>query len=212
MHGQQGRIGTDIAATVSRGPYLTTHFDSSMQEPDHGPQLQTASREKSGGQKTAGGGTFKVVAGIGVVLAIGVAILGASLHTSPNGSKISLVPQNEISAAATTLSAQSATALVDEAKSCKTPMATIHISKLPGAAPGMIRIRSGEYLSPAFSLGETAQSVAIPFPTAYATGIGTITVEGEASKAVVSLYPAVSIEKLSGSSPISIWWTPDKPC
>jgi hypothetical protein len=183
-----------------------------MPEPTPVPKSQVASQGESAGQTAKGKSGLKTVAGIGAVLAIGAAILSASLHTSPNGSKIALVPQNEISAAATTLAAQSATALVDEAKSCKTPMATIHISKLPGAAPGMIRIRSGQYLSPAFSLGETAQSVAIPFPTAYATGIGTITVEGEADKAVVSLYPAVSIDKLSGSSPISIWWTPDKPC
>jgi hypothetical protein len=183
-----------------------------MQEPTPVPKSQTASREESVGQTAKGRGPLKTIAGIGAVLAIGAAILSASLHTSPSGSKIALVPQNEISAAATTLSAQSATALVDEAKSCKTPMATIHISKLPGAAPGIIRIRSGGYLSPAFSLGETPQSVAIPFPTAYATGLGTISVEGEANKAVVSLYPAVNIEKLSGSSPISIWWTPDKPC
>jgi hypothetical protein len=183
-----------------------------MPEPDHVPQSQTASRANSGGQKTAGRGTFKVVAGIGVVLVIGAAIMGANLHTSHSGSKISLVRQGDIGAAASTLSAQSAAALVDEAKSCKTPMANITISKLPGAAPGMIRIRSGGYLSPAFSLAETPQSIAIPFPTAYASGIGTITVEGEANSAVVSLYPAVNIEKLSGSSPISIWWTPDKPC
>jgi hypothetical protein len=183
-----------------------------MQEPTPVPQPPTARREESAGQITKGRGTLKAVGGIGAVLAIGAAILGVSLHTSPIGSKISLVRQNDISAAASTLSAQSATALVDEAKRCKTPMANITISKLPGAAPGMIRIRSGGYLSPAFSLAETPQSVAIPFPTAYATGIGTITVEGEASSAMVSLYPAVKIEKLSGSSPISIWWTPDKPC
>jgi hypothetical protein len=181
-----------------------------MSEPTPVPKSQATGSEA--GQITKRRGTLKAVAGIGAVLAVGAAILSGSLHSSPSGSKISLVPQNEISAAATTLTAQSATALVDEAKSCKTPMATIHISKLPGAAPGMIRIRSGQYLSPVFSLGEMAQSVAIPFPTAYATGIGTITVEGEADKAVVSLYPAVNIEKLSGSSSISIWWTPDKPC
>jgi hypothetical protein len=183
-----------------------------MSEPPRVPKSQIAGQEESASQTAKGKSGLKTVAGIGAVLAIGAAILSASLHTSPNGSKIALVPQNEISAAATTLSAQSATALIDEAKSCKTPMATIHISKLPGAEPGMIRIRSGQYLSPAFSLADMPQSVAIPFPTAYATGLGTITVEGEANKAVVSLYPAVNIDKLSGSSPISIWWTPDKPC
>src|ERR1700743_3674472 len=111
-----------------------------MPEPTPVPKSQAASSNEAGGQTSKGKSSLKTIAGIGAVLAIGAAILTASLHTSHSGSKIALVPQNEIGAAATTLSAQSATALVDEAKSCKTPMATIHISKLPGAEPGMIRI------------------------------------------------------------------------
>jgi hypothetical protein len=182
-----------------------------MPEPAHVPPPQGAAPQGSGSRKPAGNG-LRIVAGIGAVLAVGAAILGSSLHTTSNGSKIAIVPQADISAAATTLAAQSATGIVDEAKSCKTPMAIVTVSKKPGAGPGVIRIRSGGYLSPAFSLAEAPQRVAIPFPTAYATGIGTISVEGQANDAVVSLYPAVSIDKLTGSSPISIWWTPDKPC
>lgn len=177
------------------------------------PQQQAAARGGSSAP-ASGGGRLKVVAGIGAVLAVGAVLVGTQLRPAPtaNGSEVSIVSQADIGSAATTLSAQAATGIVDEAKSCKTPMATITISKKPGAAPGMIRIRSGSYVSPAFTLGEAPQRVAIPFPTPYPTGIGSISVEGEASGAVVSLYPAVNIETLKGASPISIWWVPKKPC
>lgn len=178
------------------------------------PQQPGAARAGSGGAPAGGGGKLKVAAGIGVVLAVGAVLVGTQLRSSPtgSGSEVSIVSQADIGAASATLSAQAATGIVDEAKSCKTPMATITISKKPGAAPGVIRIRSGSYVSPAFTLGEAPQRVAIPFPTPYPTGIGSISVEGEASGAVVSLYPAVNIEALKGASPISIWWVPKKPC
>lgn len=162
--------------------------------------------------KPAGGNSLKLVAVIGAAVAIGAAILGTNLRTTHTGSEIAIVPKGEISAAASTLAGQSATGIVDEAKSCKTPMAIITVSKQTGAQPGVIRIRSGAYLSPPFSLAEAPQRIAIPFPTAYATGLGTITVEGEASNAVVSLYPAVNIDKLAGTTPITIWWIPKDPC
>ncbi|MDR3466072.1 MAG: hypothetical protein P4M07_09025 [Xanthobacteraceae bacterium] len=184
-----------------------------MPDPADPPNQQVATGAGAGGGKSAGGGgTLMAVVGIGAALVVGATVIGARMHGTPsNGSEIAIVAQGDIAAAAATLSAQAANA-VEEAKSCKTPMAAITIAKKPGTAPGVIRIRSGSYVSPAFTLGDTPQRVAIPFPTPYPTGIGTLNVEGEASGAVVSLYPAVNIEALKGSSPISVWWVPRKPC
>jgi hypothetical protein len=158
----------------------------------------------------------KLVVGIGgalTALAVGIVVVTSSLGpAAPAGSQLSLVAQGDITDAASTLAAQSAGSIVDNAKRCTIPMANLTLSKGTTGQAGMVRIRSGSYLSPPFSITDVPQRVAIPFPTDYASGIGKITIEGTAEDASVSLAPVVSLHNLNGSTPITVWWTPRKPC
>jgi hypothetical protein len=187
-----------------------------MSEAAPAPQGKNAPATGLQADHTRRGLSSLTMAGIGcalTALAIGAVVATASMQSgSRAGSELSLVEPGEISNAATTLASQFATTLVDDAKSCRTPMATVSVSRQPGGRTGVIRIRSGSYLSPAFTLTDMPQRIAIPFPTAYASGKGTISVEGTATNAVVSLFPAVNIENLVWANVISIWWTPRKPC
>jgi hypothetical protein len=148
--------------------------------------------------------------------AVGLVLVGAAALFQTRGyhegARITTVPQSDIAGAASTLTSQVASIIVEDAKSCRTPMAIITISKAVGTDSGVIRIRSGGYLSPAFTLTDTPQQVAIPFPTTYSSGKGNITIEGQAKNASLSLFPTVTINNMTSVFPISIWWTPDKPC
>jgi hypothetical protein len=86
------------------------------------------------------------------------------------------------------------------------------LTRQPGAAGGTIRVRSGAYLSPAFRVTDVAQRIAIPFPTPYATGAGTLSVEGAATGVQLTLYPTWTAAQLSGAGVINLIWRTDKPC
>jgi len=67
---------------------------------------------------------------------------------------ISYVAQRDIAAAATTLVPSAAGPLVEEAQSCKIPLASLTIAKGTAAVGSTIRIRSGSYVSPYFTVTE----------------------------------------------------------
>ena len=91
---------------------------------------------------------------------------------------LSIVAPAEITDASRTLDPATSEQLASHAKECSVPLAQVAIWKTPGASGGAIRIRSGSYISPVFTLTDAPQRVAIPFPAPYASGQGVISVEG----------------------------------
>ena len=180
--------------------------------------------------KTAGPGAGKALpsrkrrTGLFVGLIGGVLTAGAVLFTLNGGAPLltknptlALVAPTEISDASKTLDPASSEQLASRAKECSVPLAQVAIWKTPGASGGAIRIRSGSYISPVFTLTDAPQRVAIPFPAPYASGQGVISVEGAgiegaANGAVISISPAWHIDSLGGSTNLNVVWTPDKPC
>jgi hypothetical protein len=155
-----------------------------------------------------------VVAALGgIAIAAGI-VLATSSSTAPRGTAgepaIQQVALADISGAITTLAPNAAAVMGEEAKRCKAPLAEVVLKNAPGAAPGLVRIRSGSYVSPPFTISDAPQRIAIPFPTPYQTGRGVIVVEGANAGATISLYPTNTVT--SGSFPINIWWTPQKSC
>jgi hypothetical protein len=157
--------------------------------------------------------------GLLVGLIGGLLTAGAVLFTLNGGapfleknSTLSLVAPAEITDASRTLDPASSEQLASRAKECSVPLAQVAIWKTPGASGGAIRIRSGGYISPAFTLTDAPQRVAIPFPAPYATGRGVISVEGAADGAVISVSPAWYINSLVGSASLNVVWTPKDPC
>jgi hypothetical protein len=125
---------------------------------------------------------------------------------------LSLVAPAEITDASRTLDPASSEQLAKRAKECSVPLAQVAIWKTPGASGGAIRIRSGSYISPVFTLTDAPQRVAIPFPAPYASGHGVISVEGAANGAVISVSPAWQLNSLDGSASLNVVWTPKDPC
>ena len=87
---------------------------------------------------------------------------------------LALVAPAEIGDASKTLDPASSEQLAARAKECSVPLAHVAIWKIAGTSGGIIRIRSGNYVSPPFNLTEAPQRVAIPFPAPYPTGQGVI--------------------------------------
>ncbi|MGH6853621.1 MAG: hypothetical protein ACREDJ_10605, partial [Methylocella sp.] len=118
----------------------------------------------------------------------------------------------EITAAAATLAPERSAQITAQAKNCSVPMAFVTIARQTGRPGGAIRVKSGTYVSPPFQLNDAPQRVAIPFPAPYPAGKGLLVIEGEASGAIISLYPGWRIEALHGLLTQDVVWQPRKSC
>jgi hypothetical protein len=153
-----------------------------------------------------------VVAAAGGVLTAGILYLTANNISTGEASNLSTLATTEIAAATQTMDLMSSPQLVAAARNCTAPLAYVRIAKMPGTAGGPIRIKSGNYLSPPFEMTDAPQQVAIPFPAPYPQGHGTISVEGNATGAVISLSPAWHIDALNGATTRNVIWKPGYPC
>jgi len=156
-------------------------------------------------------------ASVGILLtgAIAGGVLISGGQSPPalgDASEISTIDPVDLAAAGTTLAAENQAALIGEAKTCRAPLAVLTLSRAAGADGGVIRIRSGSYLSPAFRVGDAPQRIAIPFPAPYAAGRGTLSVEGEATGVQLTLFPTWSAANLAGKGVINLVWHTDRPC
>jgi hypothetical protein len=124
---------------------------------------------------------------------------------------LALAP-SDIAAAIPTLDPATSKAAVDDAKSCKAPLASTVLVKRPGTGSGMVRIRSGSYLSPPFQVTDVPQRIAIPYPAPYATGHGVLSLVGDADDVWFYLTPGWFLPALKGTASINVHWTPGNPC
>jgi len=157
-------------------------------------------------------GGLLVVAAIGLVLT--KADIGFNFGSSGSASQpmVSFVAQRDISEAAATLTPSAAGALVDDAERCKIPLVSMSIAR--GTAPigSIVRIRSGSYVSPYFTVTEATQRIAVPYPAPYGSGAGTFIVEGNANGAILGLTPTRTLLDLPGTQSIPIAWRAVSPC
>ena len=159
-----------------------------------------------------------IVAAIGcllVIAAVGLVLKKADIGLVSGDSAqptVSFVNQRDIGAAATTLTPSAAGALVDEAQRCKIPLASMTIAKGTAAIGSTIRIRSGSYVSPFFTVTEAMQRIAVPYPAAYGSGAGIFVVEGNAKGAILGLTPTKVMIELPGAQTIPVVWRAVSPC
>ena len=102
---------------------------------------------------------------------------------------VSFVAKSDIGAAATTLTPSAAGALVDDAERCKVPLVSLTLARGSAALGSTVRIRSGSYVSPYFTVTDTMQRIAVPYPAPYGSGAGTFIVEGTATGAILGHHP-----------------------
>jgi hypothetical protein len=121
-----------------------------------------------------------------------------------------LVPA-DINAALPTLDPIAAKTAVDEAKNCKAPLAWVTLTQQAGGNGGMVRIRSGLYMSPPIKLSPVPQRVAIPYPAPYPTGRGVLTLVGEADQVGFFLRPG-GVQDVNGTYSVNVRWQVRTPC
>jgi hypothetical protein len=161
--------------------------------------------------------------GILIGIAGGIVIAGVAVGVvlpSPGGGKPAIVGQEsalevlvpaDINAALPTLDPGTSKAAVDDAKNCKAPLAWVTLTQPPSGHVGMVRIRSGQYLSPPIKLTPIPQRVAIPYPAPYPVGRGVLTLIGEADQVGFYLTPG-GVQDVHGTYPINVRWPVRSPC
>jgi hypothetical protein len=173
----------------------------------------------SGKKRRPSRGILIIVAGALITAAIAVAAVRLDLAggrpSGPAGDgepTLSPVATTEIAAAIPTLDPTTSKAAVDDAKSCKAPLGWVTLVKRPGSRGGMVRIRSGPYLSPPFQVGDAPQRIAIPYPAPYPTGRGVLSLVGDADEIWFYLTPGWFVPTLKGAASINVHWTVGNPC
>ncbi len=126
-------------------------------------------------------------------------------------SSLEVLLPGDINAALPTLDPGTSKAAVDDAKSCKAPLGWVTLTQRPGGNGGMVRVRSGNYLSPPIKLTPIPQRVAIPYPAPYPTGRGVLTLVGEADKVGFYLTPG-GVHDVNGAYSVNVRWQVRNPC
>jgi hypothetical protein len=98
------------------------------------------------------------------------------------------------------------------ADGCPLPLAWVTVTPEANQPTEMIRLRSGSYYSPDFSLSGVPVRIAIPFPAAYDAGHGTLTVLHSGGNVTLGLNPAwhLTAQETSGSRLVT--WQPGQNC
>jgi len=159
-----------------------------------------------------------IIATAGVVITLAIAGLvamksGIGLPKGdPAQPTLTFVDKADLGAAAATLTPSAAGALVDDAQRCKIPLVSMTIAKGTAAIGSTIRIRSGSYVSPYFTITEGIQRVAVPYPAPYGSGAGTMVIEGNAGGAIIGFTPTRIMTELPGSQSVPVVWRAVNPC
>jgi hypothetical protein len=192
-----------------------------MSEPGQAPAIASEPATNAVPRSETNSGSSRrvaIIATVGFLLiagAVGLVLQKADFATGsgdPAQPTISFVAQGDIAAAATTLVPSAAGPLVEEAKSCKIPLASVTIAKGTAAVGSTIRIRSGSYVSPYFTVTDAMQRVAVPYPAPYNAGSGLITIEGNAQGAILGLSPSKVMIDLPAAQTIPVTWRVVNPC
>ena len=156
------------------------------------------------------------IAGALVIAGISAAVVWPSIvGDKPAGageeSTLEVLVPADINAALPTLDPGTSKAAVDDARNCKAPLGWVTLTQRPGGHGGMVRVRSGQYLSPPIKLTTTPQRVAVPYPAPYPTGRGVLTLVGEADKVGFYLTPG-GVHDVNGAYSVNVRWQVRNPC
>ena len=151
-----------------------------------------------------------VIAGIAAIVVL-PGLRGDKPASLGEESTLEVLIPAEINAALPTLDPGTSKAAVDDAKNCKAPLAWVTLTQRPSGHGGMVRIRSGNYVSPPIKLTPTPQRVAVPYPAPYPTGRGVLTLVGEADQVGFYLTPG-GVHDVNGAYSVNVRWQVRNPC
>jgi len=181
-------------------------------EPDRPPSQEPPPRKKPDSSRRI---TIGIIGGL-IIAGISGGVLWPNIggDKPPAGvgdeSTLEVLVPGEISAALPTLDPGTSKSAVDDAKNCKVPLAWVTLTQRNGHG-GMVRIRSGSYLSPPIKLTPAPQRVAVPYPAPYPAGRGVLTLIGEADQVGFFLTPG-GIYNVNGAYPVNVRWQVRNPC
>ena len=173
---------------------------------------QVSSRNFQPESRPAFGPTALVIATVGGLLTGTFMVAAASwLSQVPGAQDLQRIAASDIETAAQSLVAGQAAALVEEAKTCRRPLASL-VVQATGKAIGTVRFRSGGYVSPNVQLSLQVERVALPFPAPLEAGHGQIFLDNKSDGADVFLLPGFRVGAGSSTSVIDVRWDPKGPC
>lgn len=126
-------------------------------------------------------------------------------------STLEVLLPGDINLALPTLDPGTSKSAVDDAKNCKVPLGWVTLTQRGSGPGGMVRIRSGQYVSPPIKLTPAPQRVAIPYPAPYPTGRGVLTLVGEADQVGFYLTPG-GVHDVKGAYSVNVRWQVRNPC
>ena len=158
-----------------------------------------------------------IAAALGGVLTLAaVGLVLKNVDFGPSGDPaqptLTSVAKSDLGAAAGTLAPSAAGALIADAQACKVPLVSMTIERGSAALGSTIRIRSGSYISPYFTVTDAMQRIAVPYPAPYGSGVGTFVVEGNATGAILGLTPTRVMVGLPDPQSIPVVWRAVSPC
>jgi hypothetical protein len=192
-------------------------MSGSAQTPPPAPSAGPAAANTSAAGKTASKRPA-IIGAVGVLIvlaAAGLVAMKSGVFTETGSSsipKVTFVDLRDINDAAATLTQSVAGGLVDDAKHCKIPLASMTIAKGTAQVGSTFRIRAGSYVSPYFTVTEGVQRIAMPYPAPYGSGSGTYVVEGNATGAILGLTPTKVLLDLPNAQSIPVVWRATNPC
>jgi hypothetical protein len=185
------------------------------------PQLQqTDSNAKRASYRDSMPGALPAVAGVALSAALCWIWLGsvsdrtASATAGVTVSELSEVDQQDIPGALTTIAGSTAfqAQFKDRPSECRQSLAWVSAAAAPGAKASAIRLKSGNYISPVFTLSTTPVRIAIPYPATYETGHGPLTIIGATNKVVIALTPPWRPPEGTAPATAEVHWAPIKSC
>jgi hypothetical protein len=178
---------------------------------DRPPRQEPPSGKKPGSSR----GTVIGITGAIVIAGIAATVVLPRVSgdkPAPVGeeSNLEVLLPADINAALPTLDPGTSKAAVDDAKNCKAPLGWVTLTQRSGHG-GMVRVRSGNYLSPPIKLTPAPQRVAIPYPAPYPMGRGVLTLVGEADQVGFYLTPG-GVQDVNGTYSVNVRWQVRNPC
>jgi hypothetical protein len=129
-------------------------------------------------------------------------------------SELAQVDDQDVTAALTTMGGSTAflSQFKERTTGCPRPLAWVTLARSPGQPAGTVRLKSGSYYSPVFNLSDVPMRVAIPYPTPYETGQGTLTVMHTGGSATVALLPAWRVPAQGVAATHDVTWHSSNRC
>lgn len=186
--------------------------------------LSAEPRETASAPRASPRGSFPGLRqGVVVVLLCGLAcwfwilprLATGNLPSAVGGaSELADVAADDIQAALATMNGSSAFLAQwrQRTRDCNQRLAWVTVARRPDDPPGTVRLQSGSYFSPVFTLPDTPMRVAIPYPAPYETGRGPFAVLVAGGGATIALTPPWHVSTQTGGAAREVTWKPDQSC